>query len=68
MGEVQVFTISEIAKMLRIDRHKATELFERENGVIVIGNRETQRGRRKYRSIRVPVAVYNRVIARITNH
>jgi len=61
-----LLTIPEITKLLRIDRHTACRLFADEPGVVVIGNRETRRGQRKYRMLRVPTAVLNRVIARMT--
>lgn len=59
-------TVPEIAKLLRVDRHTVCRLFAEEPGVVVIGNRETRRGRRKYRMLRVPTAVLNRVVARMT--
>ena len=60
-------TIPELAKRLRIDRNTITNLFAKEPGVIVIGQRETVRGRRKYRQLRIPEAVLNRVLGRMTN-
>jgi hypothetical protein len=59
-------TVPEIAKILRLDRHTVCRLFADEPGVIVIGNGETRRGQRKYRLLRVPTAVLNRVVARMT--
>jgi len=59
-------TVPEIAKILRVDRHTVCRLFADEPGVVVIGNRETRRGQRKYRMLRVPTAVLNRVVARMT--
>lgn len=60
-------TISQIAKALQIDRHVVTRLFAHEPGVMCIGSRETRHGKRKYRSFRVPISVFNRVIARLSN-
>jgi hypothetical protein len=57
-------TVPEIARILRVDRHTVCRLFADEPGVVVIGNRETRRGQRKYRMLRVPTAVLNRVVAR----
>jgi len=62
-----VYTIPEIAERFKLDRHIITELFKDERGVIVCGNQETKKCRRKYRTIRVPESVLNRVMARITN-
>ena len=59
-------TVPESAKLLRVDRHTVCRLFADESGVVVIGNRETRRGQRKYRMLRVPTAVLNRVVARMT--
>ena len=59
-----LLTVSDIAKILRLDRHTVTALFAREPGTVVLGNRETVRGRRRYRHLRVPQAVLNRVLAR----
>ena len=62
----QFFTVPEIAKQLRLDRHTVTSLFERERGVVVVGNPETTRGPRRYRTLRVPASVLNRVISRMS--
>jgi hypothetical protein len=59
-------TVPEISKLLRIDRHTVCRIFVDEPGVVVIGNRETRRGQRKYRMLRIPTAVLNRVVARMT--
>lgn len=63
----QIFTIPEISARLKLDRHIVTELFKSERGVIVYGNTETVKRRRKYRSFRVPESVVARVLSRITN-
>jgi hypothetical protein len=62
-----LYTIPEIADQLKIDRKKTAELFDSEPGVIIIGNKTTTKGLRKYRTIRVPASVFNRVVARLTN-
>ncbi len=60
-------TVNYISKEVRIDRHVTTKLFENEEGVLVIGSGETKKGRRKYRQLRIPRAVYNRVLGRLRN-
>lgn len=65
MTNEPLLTIPEITKLLRIDRHTACRLFAAEPGVLIIGNKETRRGQRKYRMLRVPQAVLNRVVARL---
>lgn len=62
-----VLTIPQIAESLHIDRHVVTRLFAHERGVICIGSPETRPGKRKYRNLRVPLSVFNRVIARLSN-
>lgn len=62
-----VLTVSQMAERLQIDRHVVTRLFANERGVICIGSAETCRGKRKYRNLRVPLSVFNRIIARFTN-
>ena len=62
-----VLTISQIADRLKIDRHVVTRLFASERRVICIGSPETRYGKRKYRTFRVPVSVYKRVVARLSN-
>jgi hypothetical protein len=63
--EETCYTIPEIADRLKIDRHVVTEIFKDERGVIVIGNTETTKRSRKYRSFRVPASVLTRVLARL---
>ena len=65
--EEKIYTIPEISDRLKLDRHIITGLFKDERGVIVYGNCETVKRRRKYRSFRVPESVLVRVLARITN-
>ena len=66
MSEPAFYTIPEISKLLRVDRHTVTRLFANESGVLILGNRETERGQRKYRMLRIPSAVLNHVLARCT--
>ena len=68
MGELeQVFTIPEVADRLKISRKTASEIFDSEPGVICIGNKITTKGLRKYRTLRIPASVFNRVVTRLTN-
>lgn len=61
-----LYSIPEIAEAFKLTRSKVTELFQDEPGVLCIGNPETVRGRRKYRTFRIPQSVLNRVVARLT--
>jgi hypothetical protein len=60
------FTVDEVASILSIGRDTVIRRFANEPGVIVDGNTETTRERRRYRQLRIPKAVLNRVLARKT--
>ena len=53
------YTIREAARLTGLSRQTITRIFEREQGVIVMRHAESKR---KYRSIRIPRPVYERVI------
>ena len=53
----EVYTVAEVS------RQTVTRMFEREKGVLILA-RESLR-KRSYRSIRIPRAVYERVIERL---
>jgi hypothetical protein len=57
-----VFTLGDLAKRFRLDEKTVRRMFEREPGVLVITF--PQKGRRTYRTIRVPQSVLERVLAR----
>lgn len=61
----KAFSILEIARMLGFDRDTITKLFENEPGVIIL-NRPTTMNKRRYRTMRVPHHVYERVIRRMS--
>lgn len=61
-----VFTVDEAAELFGLSRRTVIRLFEREPGVIVLKRPETLR-KRVYRTIRIPRAVYERVVRRISN-
>ena len=60
-----VYTVREIAEMTGFSVPTVIRLFEHEKGVIILGRAETTH-KRRYRSIRIPRAVYERVLARLT--
>lgn len=60
-----VLTIAEVSALTGLSRQTVTRMFEKEKGVIVLSRPETMH-KRSYRSIRIPRAVYERVIAGIT--
>lgn len=54
-------TIAEVADMLNISRDTVRRMFESEPGVINVGPR--RRTGRRYRLLRIPRSVLNRVVA-----
>jgi hypothetical protein len=61
----QVYTVTEVAAMMRLSERTVTKIFENEKGVLIY---EVPRLRKRasYRSIRIPRYVYERVIRRIS--
>lgn len=57
--------VAEVAALMGFSRQTVTKLFENEPGVIVIERPEQMR-KRKYRSIRIPRGVYERVKQRMS--
>jgi hypothetical protein len=65
MERKQTYTVKEVATMTGFSRQTITRMFENQKGVLVIERPETLH-KRKHRSIRIPRAVYERVLRRIT--
>jgi len=63
--EQQAFTLQEVAEMTGFSRTTVARIFEDEKGVIVL-ERPERMHKRKYRSVRIPRAVYERVIRRLS--
>jgi hypothetical protein len=63
------YTIDQLSKRWGLSRRIVTALFEREPGVLVIGPDQSGmiKTRRKYRTIRIPKAVAERVYQRLVN-
>jgi hypothetical protein len=64
-NDMPIYTVAEVAQMTGFSRQTITRLFENEPGVLIIEHVERLH-KRGYRSIRIPTAVYERVIRRIT--
>lgn len=60
----QFKTVSEVAEMLGVSKDTVRRLFSNESGVIDLGQRETTRGKRRYRVLRIPSAVVARFLER----
>lgn len=61
----EVYTVAELAAMTGLSRSTITRMFESETGVIVLERPETMH-KRRYRTIRIPRHVYQRVIGKLT--
>ncbi len=57
--------MGEVALLTGFSRDTITRLFQNEPGVLMIARPTTNR-KRRYRSIRIPRAVYERVVRRLT--
>lgn len=57
------FTVAEVAKMTGFSKQTITRVFEKEPGVFMLDRPETMH-KRRYRSLRIPREVFERVIKR----
>ena len=57
-------TVADVAQRLNVDTDTVRRLFGNEPGVIVIAF--PRKGRRTYRTLRIPEAVFRRVVTRLT--
>ena len=58
-------TVTEVAERLKVKPDTVRRLFMNEPGVIVIGF--PRKGKRVYRTLRIPASVYQRVVTRLTH-
>jgi Fic family protein len=63
MQDEQYYTVAEIAGILKVSKDTVTRMFEDEPGVLDLGSPEKVH-KRRYRVLRIPVAVFNRTIAK----
>jgi hypothetical protein len=59
------YTVAEVSALTGLSRQTVTRMFEKEHGVIILERPKTLR-KRGYRNMRIPRAVYERVVRRIT--
>lgn len=59
------YSVAEVAKMWSLSPDLVRRLFEREPGVLVIGDAEGRAGKRRYTTLRIPQAVLERVHRRL---
>lgn len=64
VADKPTYTVAEVGALLGLSRQKVTTMFENESGVIIIESPEKMR-KRKHRTIRIPRAVYLRVLGRV---
>lgn len=55
-------TVAQVAEVLGVSKDTVRRLFTDEPGVIDLGRRESTLGRRRYRVLRIPASVLNRVV------
>jgi len=65
LSDKQAYTLEEIACLTGFSRKTVARLFDDEPGIIVL-ERPTKMNKRRYRSVRIPLTVYERVIRRLT--
>ena len=71
MTEKPAYTVAEVAALMGLSRHTVERVFRNERGVLLMGRSKTEpdkgptRGKRRYQTIRIPRAVYERVIGRL---
>lgn len=63
--EKEAYTVKEVAAKMGLSRQTITRIFEDERGVIILARPERLH-KRGHRSIRIPRAVYERVLNRLT--
>ena len=60
------YSVAEVAAILNCSQDKARKIFENEPGVLDLGGEGSQR-RRRYRTLRIPASVLERVYRRMRN-
>lgn len=60
------YSPAEIAELWNLSADFVRKIFDKEPGVLVIGNTQPRRGKRSYTTLRIPQAVLDRVHRRMT--
>ena len=63
---VRHYTVVEVGKMWSLSPDAVRKIFEREPGVLVLGETQPRRGKRRYTTLRIPVYVLDRVHRRLS--
>lgn len=61
MHEEEYYTVAKAAEVLKVSKDTVTRMFEDEPGVLDLGSPE-EAHKRRYRVLRIPLAVFNRVL------
>ena len=64
MQDKEAYTVAEVAALTGFSRNTVIRMFEGERGVMIL-NRPELMHKRRYRSIRIPNAVFQRVVNRL---
>ena len=64
MQDKEAYTVAEVAAMIGFSRNTVIRMFEGERAVMILSHPELIH-KRRYRSIRIPRAVYQRVVDRL---
>jgi hypothetical protein len=60
------YTVAEIAALWSLSDDAVRHMFEREPGVLMLGNPQPKRGKRSYTTLRIPEDVVERVHRRMS--
>jgi uracil-DNA glycosylase len=60
-------SVQEICAALQLSRKVVVGLFENEPDVVVLGTALTTKGKQRYRTLRIPLSVYNRKVRQLSN-
>jgi hypothetical protein len=62
----QHFTVKEISAMWKLSEDAVRKIFEEEPGVLVLAEEKPNRHKRRYRTLRIPESVLERVYRRMS--
>jgi predicted DNA-binding transcriptional regulator AlpA len=62
--EKPALSVDEVSALTGLSRQTVTRMFEKEKGVLILARPESMH-KRRYRTITIPRAVYERVIGRL---
>ena len=63
---VQHYTVKDIGTMWKLSEDAVRKIFEKEPGVLVLGEEKPSRHKRRYRTLRIPECVLERVHRRMS--